>query len=242
MGRLRTACGRCASIKSKCTQQRPCNRCTRLGLDCAEGYSTTTRTSPRQQSRKIGGPRSYTGCLNCRRRRQKCDEQLPACGTCRRLRVECVPRHEDRVYSAQEATSTTSTASASPATQASSQDPSRHLTIESPRRHAISDWMALIEDDNSVGAAKGASLANSAALVDLPLPCARDDEVGMSKYQPTTALSHLTGVTSQAVKDWTIVERYLLTTSCSRSLAPLSSLKISTTSFSFISFPWRCRT
>ncbi|KPI36339.1 uncharacterized protein AB675_7369 [Cyphellophora attinorum] len=84
------------------------------------------------------------------------------------------------------------------------------LTIDSPRKHAISDWMALIDEDNSAGAAKGGSLANSAALVDLPLPCARDDEVGMSRYQPTTALSHLTGVTSQAVKHWTIVERYLL--------------------------------
>ena len=33
--------------------------------------------------------RTRTGCLNCRRKRRKCDESHPACGTCRRRNERC---------------------------------------------------------------------------------------------------------------------------------------------------------
>lgn len=34
-------------------------------------------------------PRGRTGCLNCRRRRKKCDERKPSCAKCRRLGDDC---------------------------------------------------------------------------------------------------------------------------------------------------------
>ncbi|VUC26073.1 unnamed protein product [Clonostachys rosea] len=33
--------------------------------------------------------RTRTGCLNCRRKKRKCDERRPACGTCRRRQEKC---------------------------------------------------------------------------------------------------------------------------------------------------------
>ncbi|CAH0051682.1 unnamed protein product [Clonostachys solani] len=34
--------------------------------------------------------RTRTGCLNCRRKKRKCDEGRPACGTCRRRQEKCI--------------------------------------------------------------------------------------------------------------------------------------------------------
>ncbi|CAG9998256.1 unnamed protein product [Clonostachys byssicola] len=34
--------------------------------------------------------RTRTGCLNCRRKKRKCDERRPVCGTCRRREESCV--------------------------------------------------------------------------------------------------------------------------------------------------------
>ena len=33
--------------------------------------------------------RTRTGCLNCRRKKRKCDEGRPVCGTCRRRSEQC---------------------------------------------------------------------------------------------------------------------------------------------------------
>ncbi|PQE08086.1 c6 transcription factor protein [Rutstroemia sp. NJR-2017a BVV2] len=45
-----------------------------------------TVSSPQQSTRKT---RTRTGCLNCRRRRRKCDEQRPECLNCRQRGEEC---------------------------------------------------------------------------------------------------------------------------------------------------------
>lgn len=33
--------------------------------------------------------RTFTGCLTCRSRRVKCDEQRPSCGVCKQQRLKC---------------------------------------------------------------------------------------------------------------------------------------------------------
>ena len=39
--------------------------------------------------RRIGGPRSRSGCLTCKTRRLKCDEALPACARCIKAKLQC---------------------------------------------------------------------------------------------------------------------------------------------------------
>lgn len=51
---------------------------------------TAKNNNPTQLSRKRRPLiRTRTGCLCCRRRRKKCDEQRPRCGACVRLRFNC---------------------------------------------------------------------------------------------------------------------------------------------------------
>ncbi|CAM1507474.1 Fc.00g071150.m01.CDS01 [Cosmosporella sp. VM-42] len=48
-------------------------------------YANGTRLGPAAQKRT----RTRTGCLNCRRKKRKCDEGRPACGTCCRRNEHC---------------------------------------------------------------------------------------------------------------------------------------------------------
>ena len=43
----------------------------------------------RHVKRKRGLTRTKTGCLTCRKRRKKCDGEVPLCGHCERLRLDC---------------------------------------------------------------------------------------------------------------------------------------------------------
>lgn len=101
----------CRSIKALCSAGLPCTRCQRLSLSCQYATSTTVSTGaastaggdshtsssrqPRSQptddkvSRKTKHRKSATGCLDCRRRRKKCDEKLPKCTDCERLHLGC---------------------------------------------------------------------------------------------------------------------------------------------------------
>lgn len=53
------------------------------------------RSSPAQQKQQKKPPepkrrtRTRTGCLNCRRKKRKCDERRPACGACHRRNQHC---------------------------------------------------------------------------------------------------------------------------------------------------------
>lgn len=81
---------------------------------------------------------------------------------------------------------------------------------DSPRLSLFSDWLPLIETDNRIETARTANLAPSTALATLGLPCASDDEAGLAVLLPSTALNNLMGVTTKALKSWTIGERHLL--------------------------------
>ena len=79
------ACVHCRASKTACTDQRPCNRCCRLGLEC---------TSDGNQLRK-------RACRSCHAAKVACGTVFPnACGRCKRLGLVCVPReppkHEPR--------------------------------------------------------------------------------------------------------------------------------------------------
>lgn len=57
---------------------------------CADNTSTAVASaaSSKPVSRR-GHSKSRLGCLNCKRRRVKCNEQRPACSPCRRLGLLC---------------------------------------------------------------------------------------------------------------------------------------------------------
>ncbi|KAK3181934.1 hypothetical protein K4F52_006838 [Lecanicillium sp. MT-2017a] len=48
-----------------------------------------TPGSARSTRQRKWHPRVFTGCLNCRKRHVKCDEQTPSCGNCTRLDKPC---------------------------------------------------------------------------------------------------------------------------------------------------------
>jgi len=88
-------------------------------------------------------------------------------------------------------------------------DVSGHL--DSTQTAEFAEWVALIGTEDSPDPdARRKNLADSTALVDLPVPCARDDEVGMTIFLPPTALNNLTGITPGALGNWSIPERHLL--------------------------------
>lgn len=76
----------------------------------------------------------------------------------------------------------------------------------------FADWIALIDDEDEAMASlrRPENLAGSVALVDLPVPCPREDEVGYATFLPPTALNNLTGVTLAVLRTWSIGERHLL--------------------------------
>lgn len=84
-------CIRCARIKQACTGRLPCSRCKRLNVVCEprvnDGSQLTEEAGPSSDIVKI--TRTHTGCLACRRRKKKCDEQRPKCFDCTRLCLDC---------------------------------------------------------------------------------------------------------------------------------------------------------
>ena len=65
-----------------------------------EQASKTVSGKPRKKFKKRSGTtRERTGCLTCRQRRKKCDDNTyPICGHCRRLNLECVREAPRAVY------------------------------------------------------------------------------------------------------------------------------------------------
>ncbi|WZH48204.1 hypothetical protein QYS62_009372 [Fusarium acuminatum] len=49
----------------------------------------TSASRPRARAEPAKHKRTRSGCLNCRRKKRKCDEGRPACGTCRRRNESC---------------------------------------------------------------------------------------------------------------------------------------------------------
>ncbi|KAH8660363.1 fungal-specific transcription factor domain-containing protein [Xylariales sp. PMI_506] len=218
MGRRRTACQICAAIKSLCSQGRPCTRCMRLTLPCtySEDDPAPTATGARRPP-KTGYTRSKRGCVNCRQRRKKCDELQPTCGDCQRLHLVCTTRsREDSGAVAPHASDITSPSFGETDDSQSPQAPSpawASALANVFEGHLLSsqfaDWIALIDHEHRSGSEKHANLANSAALVDLPIPC-EDDEAGLATFLPPTALNNLTGVTPFSLKNWSFGQRHLL--------------------------------
>jgi transcriptional activator protein UGA3 len=219
MGRKRTACLACASIKAVCIKGQPCLRCSRLSITCtyADGRRTSSSLTAEQPARQYVRSRSRLGCLNCHRRKKKCDEQRPTCGDCKRLHLDCHPRVPIEKPSGA-VTVANHHSSAEPREQHA---PSGNAAFTSWANRVadgldgdlslpFTDWVALIEYENLGGLSRPATLANSVALVDLPVPSPKDDELGYATFLPATALNNLTGVTLDALRSWTIGERHLL--------------------------------
>jgi transcriptional activator protein UGA3 len=170
--------------------------------------------------------------MSCRRRKKKCDEQQPTCGDCTRLGLQCVPRtrtalqpgiaiseigSQSRVptYAEAELGDTSEDwAAPPPLAVADTHNAADHLSDGggSPPVSPFGDWIALIDDEDETGTAlcRPENLAGSVALVDLPVPCPHEDEMGYATFLPPTALNNLTGVTLGALRTWSIGERHLL--------------------------------
>ncbi|KAH7304452.1 fungal-specific transcription factor domain-containing protein [Stachybotrys elegans] len=230
MGRKRIACKVCAAVKTLCSKGRPCMRCKRLSLVCSYGEDDPSALASADVARRLpktGHTRSKAGCLSCRRRRKKCDEQLPVCGDCQRLRLECCPPSIGIGIGAEQVAHAPETLALSDPEAGSN---AIAVTVSQLREdaspewasavadvfedHILStqfvDWIALIENEHKYRRNELANLANSAALVDLPIPCASDDEAGRATFLPPTALNNLTGITPFSLKDWSFGQRHLL--------------------------------
>lgn len=208
MGRKKTACQACAEIKAKCiTSQdftgQPCDRCNRLALSCSHllpHHRPSELLADKQQKKgkksgKTYHSRSTDGCITCRRKHVKCDEKLPACSVCQRLCVPC-----RKISSAPPPLSSkASICSSSSSPPSSSSTPTLLL-----------DWVALFEDQDHHERTKSSSLAQSVALVNLPMGCHGDDKLGLALLLAPTALNGLAGITPDNIASWTISQRHLL--------------------------------
>ncbi|KAG9257891.1 uncharacterized protein F5Z01DRAFT_307810 [Emericellopsis atlantica] len=111
----------------------------------ADEVDTATRTREKSTARKIQR-RTKTGCLTCRKRRIKCDEQRPACNNCTKAKRECLGyevlfREHNGVNPLARAASATSSNPPSPNHLASSQSPSvASLTSPLPAPAALADY------------------------------------------------------------------------------------------------------
>lgn len=223
MGRRSTACQTCQTIKAKCTKEFPCARCKRLSLPCRYGASRVLARDrspqPAKGGTKIKHSKSATGCTNCRQRRKKCDEKRPKCTDCERLQLSCDQQIQSDPVG-------------SPAGDAKSPAPcapsviDKHFTTQaflswmasngtkavesSLQLSSFSYWLSLIESEYRIVAARRPILENSTAQAGLGLPCASDDDIGLARFFPSTALNNLTGVSAQSLRTWAIGDRYLL--------------------------------
>ncbi|KAL3479794.1 fungal-specific transcription factor domain-containing protein [Aspergillus californicus] len=164
MGRKKTACLPCASIKSACDRSIPCSRCARLQIWCnyLRPNATDHQGASSLSSRKrIEHTRSSNGCLTCKHRRKKCDERQPTCRDCERLNVPCkwaphvgMVRRSERNQD----------------NKGFLENLRSHVTDRSLaditagiKRGILMEWMALLEDEGGSDAAE--NLAKSNALV-----------------------------------------------------------------------------
>jgi transcriptional activator protein UGA3 len=101
----RPVCLRCAQIKQACDGNIPCSRCTRLSLPCRPRNASVGTAGPYPPDVSTPGMpilldnggslpkarirRVQTGCLMCKQRKKKCDEEKPKCGDCMRLALDC---------------------------------------------------------------------------------------------------------------------------------------------------------
>ena len=88
------ACVHCRASKTACADQRPCNRCRRLGLQCSsEGGEPRKRACKSCHSAKVAcGSNSSEDCARCRRLNIPCiPRDPPTQGTPRRKRARAEP-------------------------------------------------------------------------------------------------------------------------------------------------------
>ncbi|KAF2742833.1 putative Zn(II)2Cys6 transcription factor-like protein [Sporormia fimetaria CBS 119925] len=95
-----------------------------------------TEQRPRQRS---FAPRSRQGCLTCRRRRKRCDQQEPKCGACVRLNLVCEWQEQRQIVKRTVEPSPREEDSTSPETEAA-------VTCPNPLRTAIDPWENLPHD------------------------------------------------------------------------------------------------
>ena len=86
------ACFHCRASKTACADQRPCNRCCRLGLQCSEGGEPRKRACKSCHSAKVAcGSNSSEDCARCQRLNIPCIPRALTQGTPRRKRARAEP-------------------------------------------------------------------------------------------------------------------------------------------------------
>ncbi|KAJ5220257.1 hypothetical protein N7468_009461 [Penicillium chermesinum] len=75
-----------------------------LDLNMSQNLANSKGPLQRAPQRNRHGPRMILACLNCKDRKLRCDEQVPACNNCRRFGIVCLvedpatKRHQPRNY------------------------------------------------------------------------------------------------------------------------------------------------
>jgi transcriptional activator protein UGA3 len=173
--------------------------------------------SPVQQHMLVQDPtrmrvthtRSTDGCENCFKRHKKCDQKLPVCTDCLRLRIECVPRRKD------DNRKTHRKIESSPSSQVSPQFSSPEATHRTPatpvdsRSPNFNDWIALVDEDESANRASRPNLSHSSALKYVPELYKGQQLADATSSLQINALSKYTGVRAEQVCDWTVGDRHL---------------------------------
>ncbi|KFA71543.1 hypothetical protein S40288_06830 [Stachybotrys chartarum IBT 40288] len=179
----------------------------REDVNSAQRLALNENSSGKQRVRHT---KSSTGCVNCRRRRKKCDEMQPACGGCERLNLQCLPRSETSEFRG--------TCSAVGALGNRDEAAEYHYSggddssdEDDNQAPPALGWLNIINRENIADSSSSSSLAHSSALKVLPDRRASDtapSEDGITL--PPIALSNYAGINPVAQDDWTTGERHLL--------------------------------
>ncbi|KAG7713461.1 hypothetical protein KL949_005210 [Ogataea haglerorum] len=86
------ACDWCHALKQVCLGGNPCDRCFRNGWNCTNQRPVKKiGRPPKPMDDKPEKPRKYNknGCLTCKRRKRKCENETWPCKLCSRLGIKC---------------------------------------------------------------------------------------------------------------------------------------------------------
>lgn len=106
------SCDRCHRLKQACRGNSiPCESCEKFGYTCSFDRPLQKVGRPKIEVAKTmikkQDPKrrnySHNGCFSCRKRKKKCDEKVPVCGSCEKLNIQCQRRIKENPPSLKQA-------------------------------------------------------------------------------------------------------------------------------------------
>ncbi|KPI45068.1 uncharacterized protein AB675_2604 [Cyphellophora attinorum] len=159
---------------------------------------------------RVTHTRSTDGCVNCFKRHKKCDQKLPVCTDCLRLRTECVPRKKDDNRKVHRDIKDSPSSQVSPQFSSPEATQQRHVPPIESRSPNFNDWIALVDEDESANRASRPNLSHSSALIYVPELYKGQSLTDATSSRQINALSKYTGFAADSVRDWSVGDRHLL--------------------------------